>query len=169
MEKQKSNSLSKNTGGKGGLVKWLLECGKSQSWTDQKKEIRFLNPNLASWLVAWTPSICLSFCCHYKYSPTCDRQNVIRFLFSFYFLFFSRKEHLAFCVGPRLYWHPYAPAGLHSQGCSIRGLWLTSNDHQHHCWHGTMLAHPRMHHNITEERVKGPCNYLVKTRILLTA
>lgn len=82
---------------------------------------------------------------------------------SFFLFFFSGKnESLVFCVGPRLYWCPYAPTGLHSQGWSIRSLQLTSNDCRHHLWHGTMLACPRMHHNITKERVKGPCNYLVK-------
>lgn len=84
------------------------------------------------------------------------------YTFTFFFFFSGKDESLVFCVGPCLYWCPYALTDLHSQGWSIRSLRLMSNDHQHHLWHGTMLAYPRMHHNITEERVRGPCNYLVK-------
>lgn len=113
-----------------------------------------------SWLVTQTPTICLSFCCHCKYWPQMWLTKC--YTFPFFFLFSGKNESLVFCVGPRLYWCPYAVTGLHSQGWSIRSLQLTSDDCRHHLWHGTMLACPRMHHNITKERVEGPCNYLVK-------
>lgn len=61
-----------------------------------------------------------------------------------------------------LYLCPYALTGLDSQGWATRSLWLMLNDHQHHLWHGTVLAFPRMHHCIFRERGKAPCNYLGK-------
>lgn len=124
----------------------------SQLLTNQK--IRFLNLNLASWLVAWAPTVCLPFCCHCQYLPTkCDP-----------FFFFSGGEGWGPCIlcGDTSLLVPVCTGEFIFQAGDIRKLQVTSNDRQHHLWHGTMLMCPRIHHNVTEEGVKGPCNYLVK-------